>query len=474
MNDLRRQRTLLTIVGLSLASISAKAEVRVDPALPNYQPAPTLTGTISAAGDDDMETLMRGWVALFNQAHPKVEFHLDVDSSATAPKALAAGTAQISFVGRKMIPPELALVSKAWGHEPLPVIVSGGTYDDKEMTHAEVVWVNPANPIRGLTLAQLDAVYGTQRRRGAARPANTWGDLGLTGEWAGKPIHAFRYKSVGASEFFKETALKGGPWRENVKFFDNVRDVPPAVVKDRYSIGLAGLGFAKGSEARAVPIAVTMGETFVEPSRDNVASRKYPLSRVVYIYVNKPPGKPANPAIKEFLRAVLSKEGQTIALKEGYLPLSPEIAAGELAKLDSPYVNAADNKIYAQTLLNEVAAKNPDLFVVGFHGVLPGAKVSTVIASNLNRVGKKDDDDDVAAAKESKIICGPRLDDPTKFEVEMPMKDSSGRVIGALSFIYPFHEGAEVALFARSVALRDGLAKKIPSFPALLKPSLIP
>ena len=139
---------------------------------------------------------------------------------------------------------------------------------------------------------------------------------------------------------------------------------------------------------------------------------------------------------------------------------------------EPPYINAADNKICAQTLLNEVARENPDLLVIGFHGVVPGAKISTVIASNLDRVGKQDDDDDVAAAHESKTICGPRRDNPNKFEVEMPLKDASGNVIGALSLIFPYlADGDEVKIFARSVAIRNGLAKKIPSFGALLKPT---
>ena len=140
------------------------------------------------------------------------------------------------------------------------------------------------------------------------------------------------------------------------------------------------------------------------------------------------------------------------------------------ASAEPPYINATDNKIFAQTLLNEVVKENPDLLVVGFHGVLPGAKDSTVIASNLNRVGKKDDDDDVAAAKEAKTICGPRLDSPNKFEVEMPLKDASGKVIGALSLIFPYHPGDdEVPIFARSVALRNALAKRISSFAALIR-----
>jgi hypothetical protein len=145
--------------------------------------------------------------------------------------------------------------------------------------------------------------------------------------------------------------------------------------------------------------------------------------------------------------------------------------AVQVGHAEPPYTNAADNKIVGQQLLNEVAARHPELLVIGFHAKLPGAANSTVFASNLNRVGKKDDDDDVAAAREAKTICGPRLDNPNKYEVEMPLRDQAGKVIGALSLIYPFHPGGdEVALFARSTAVRDALARKIPSLAALLVP----
>jgi hypothetical protein len=141
-------------------------------------------------------------------------------------------------------------------------------------------------------------------------------------------------------------------------------------------------------------------------------------------------------------------------------------------RAEPPYVNAADNKIFAQTLLNEVVAANPDLIVVGFHGVAPGAKISTVIASNLNRVGKKDDDDDVAAANEAKTICGPRSNDPKKYEVEMPLRDASGQVVGALSLIFKYEaEGDEAKIITRSFALRNTLAKKIPNRAALFVPT---
>jgi phosphate transport system substrate-binding protein len=324
---------LAAMIGMALAPFPLHAEVAVDPALANYAPQAPLTGTISAAGDDDMETLMNGWVAVFRRAHPGVEIRLDVDSTATAAKALAAG-AEIAFVGRKMLDPELAVVVAAWGHQPVPVVVAGGSYDDKNKTHAEFVWVNPANPLQGITLAQLDAIFGDELRQGTPRTITTWGDLGLTGEWADKPIHAFRHRSVGVTQFINETVLKGGTWRKTARLLDKAKEVPPAVAEDKYAIGLAGLGFANGLNVRALPIALSGGGGFVAPTMENIASRRYPLSRVVYLYVNQAPGKPLNPLVAEFLRAVLSKEGQLAAVRDGFLPLSHDEVIGAMASLN--------------------------------------------------------------------------------------------------------------------------------------------
>ena len=315
-----------------LSAMSGHADVEVDPALPHYKPAAPLSGTFTAAGDDDMETLMRAWLALFHAAHPSVDFQLDVETSATAPKALAERTSQATFVGRLMVEEESDLVKKAWGYDPISAAVAGGTYADREMTHAEMVWVHPDNPIRGLTLAQLDGIFGRDLRTGS-RPVRTWGDLGLTGDWAERPIHALRYKSIGAGEFFRSDVLQGGEWNPAARFLGNVRDVLPIVARDKDAIGLAGMGFRTGNAVRAVPIARSEGEPAIEPTLDAVASRSYPLSRVVYFYVDRRRGKGMAPIMTEFMRVVLSFEGQSAALQNGYLPLSAKIVAQERAKL---------------------------------------------------------------------------------------------------------------------------------------------
>ena len=321
------------VATLGLVPFLTAAEIHVDPALPGFAPSSPLTGNISATGDDDMQSLMESWETLFNQSYPSVTVRLDVSSSAKAGQNLAAG-AEMAFVGRKLLDDELAIVTHAWGYPPTLVVVAGGSYDDKDMTHAEMVWVNPANPIRGLTLAQLDAIFGEERKRGAPRAVKTWGDLGLTGDWADKLVHAFRHRSVGVTQFINEVVLKNGPWRKDVSVLDKAKEVPPLVARDKYAIGLAGIGFAKSVDVRAVPISPSADQSFVAPTLENVANRSYPLSRVIYIYVNKPPGAPITPLVREFLRAILSKDGQEAALHEGFLPLSCDLANVELAKIN--------------------------------------------------------------------------------------------------------------------------------------------
>ena len=308
------------------------AQTALDSALPAYTPSGSIRGSLTAAGDDDMEDLMRAWAAQFEKLQPGLELTLQVDSTATAAKALAGGV-PLAFVGRKMLAPELAMVTSAWGYPPTAITVAGGTFDDRDETHAEAVWVNAQNPLRGLTLAQLDAIYGAERRSGAPEPIRTWGDLGLTGEWAGRAVHAFRHRSVGVTQFLSETVLQNGSWRTDMIIVDKPKAVMAAVAADLSAIGTAGLGFAPVPGTRLVPIARSGSGPWITPTLATVASRQYPLSRVIYFYINKRANVPLEPAAREFLRMVLSREGQEIALKQGFLPLPGTMVRDGLASL---------------------------------------------------------------------------------------------------------------------------------------------
>jgi phosphate transport system substrate-binding protein len=324
----------LLSAGLALlaATVLRAAPASVDPGLPEYVPAALPPGSFAAAGDDDMEDVMRAWVGQFKHAHPGRDIALTVDSTATAAKAMAQG-ADLAFVGRKMLAPELAVVAGAWGYAPTAIIVAAGSFDDRDKTHAEAVWVNARNPISGLSLDQLDAIYGAERRRGAARAASTWGDLGLQGEWASHPVHAYRHRSVGVTQFVAEMVLRDGPWNPAVTLADKPKAVMAAVAADPDAIGFAGLGFAPVAGTRLIPVAGADGRR-ITPTRETVRAGEYPLSRVIYFYLRKKPGAAVDPAVREFLREVLSREGQLTAVQQGFLPLPAAAAAAELAKLD--------------------------------------------------------------------------------------------------------------------------------------------
>ena len=327
-------RTLLATGALATGALASSAASVETPALPSYQPVAPLKGTFTAVGDDDMEGLMKGWLALFRQSHPDVTVRLDIRTSASAPQALADGTAQLSFVGRRMRDSEAAPVTKAWGHEATPIIVAAGTYSDKEMTHAEMVFVHSGNPLRRITFTQLEAIFGEHPRRGAGKQFKTWGDLGLTGEWKDRPIHSIRYNTIGGPLFLQDTVLNGGPWAEPTKMVANASEVLPVVEADKYAIGTSGIGFAKGRNVQVLAVAADDSAPAVEPTLENVTNRTYPLARVVYMFVNKEPNKPLDPAIREFLRCVLSKEGQLKAKSAGYLPLPRDMVKVELRKVN--------------------------------------------------------------------------------------------------------------------------------------------
>ena len=207
-------------------------------------------------------------------------------------------------------------------------------------TATSVIFVDKDNPIKGLTLAQLDAIYSKTRNRGY-KEVNTWGDLGLTGEWAALPIKLYGLKHPNGIEWFlKLTALQGGDYKDNIKFVKGKGFTHAFnVAAEEMATSPGGLTYAllanRTPNVRVVPLAASEGEPFLAPTLQNVYTHKYPLSRFVYIFINKAPGKPIEPKTKEFLKAVLSKEGQDIVAKEGvYIPLTAEIVKEELAKLE--------------------------------------------------------------------------------------------------------------------------------------------
>ncbi len=299
--------------------------VAVDPALASYQKASGISGNLSSVGSDSMNNLMTLWGERFSSLYPNVKLQVEGKGSSTAPPALIEGTAQFGPMSRPMKSTEIDAFEKKHGYKPTEMKTA---YD------ALAIFVHKDNPLEKLTLAQADAVFSKTRRRGATKDAPTWGDLGLTGDWALRPVSIYgRNSASGTYGFFKEHVLKNGDYKDQVKEQPGSASVVQGLTSDRFGIGYSGIGY-RTSGVRTVPLAEADGGAFSSGSYEDVVSGAYPLARYLYVYVNRAPGKPLDPLLKEFLKLVLSKEGQEVVVKDGYLPLPPNIVQQELAKLE--------------------------------------------------------------------------------------------------------------------------------------------
>ena len=303
----------------------AAAAVKVDPAIPAYQKTSGVSGSLSSIGSDTMNNLMTLWGESFSRLYPNVKLQVEGKGSSTAPPALISATAQFGPMSRQMKPTEIDEFEKKFGYKPTELRTS---FD------ALAVYVHKDNPLASLTLAQADAIFSKTRKRGAVKDASTWGDLGLAGDWAARPISIYgRNSASGTYGFFKEHVLKNGDYKDTVKEQPGSASVVQGVTNDRYGVGYSGIGY-RTSGVRIVPLAESDGGATSEGSYEDVVSKKYPLARFLYLYVNKAPGKPLDPLIKEFLKLVYSREGQEVVVKDGYLPLTAAIVTEELRKLD--------------------------------------------------------------------------------------------------------------------------------------------
>jgi phosphate transport system substrate-binding protein len=303
----------------------ATGAVAVDPALPEYRPTSGISGNLGSVGSDTMNNLMTLWGETFSRSYPNVRLQVEGKGSSTAPTALIEGTAQFGPMSRPMKPTEIDAFEKKYGYKPTEVRTS---HD------ALAIFVNRDNPLDKLTLAQADAVFSKTRRRGAAQDITTWGQLGLTGEWANRPISLYgRNSASGTYGFFKEHTLNNGDFKDTVKEQPGSASVVQGVTSDRHGIGYSGIGY-RTSGVKVVPLAEKDGATPSSGSYEDVVAGTYPLARYLYIYVNKAPGKPLDPLAREFLKLVLSRQGQEVVVKDGYLPLTAAIASQELKKLE--------------------------------------------------------------------------------------------------------------------------------------------
>jgi phosphate transport system substrate-binding protein len=298
----------------------AAGTVQVDSALPEYQATSGISGTLSSVGSDTMNNLMTLWGETFSRSYPNVRLQVEGKGSSTAPPALISGTAQLGPMSRPMKPSEVDAFEKKYGYKPTEVRTS---FD------ALALFVNRDNPLEKLTLAQADAIFSKTRRRGQAQDVTRWGQLGLTGEWAERPISLYgRNSASGTYGFFKEHVLGNGDFKDTVKEQPGSASVVQGITSDRYGVGYSGIGY-RTSGVKTVALAEKDGGTFSSGSYEDVVSGAYPLARFLYVYVNKAPGKPLDPLVREFLKLILSKQGQEVVVKDGYLPLTATIASEE-------------------------------------------------------------------------------------------------------------------------------------------------
>lgn len=312
--------TLLTISASSLFASPLKVDVNIG----DYIKVQGVAGNLNSVGSDTLNNMMTFWAEGFRKKYPNVNIQIEGKGSSTAPPALIEGTSQIGPMSRQMKNKEVQKFEAKYGFKPTTIGVA---------LDSLAVFINKDNPIDGLSLPQVDAIFSKTTKGGLAN-ALTWGDVGLSGTWANKPISLYgRNSASGTYGYFKKKALFKGDYKDSVKEQPGSASVVLGVTEDKAGIGYSGIGY-KTSGVKAIALSKKKGGTKYEPNYANVMNGKYPLGRMLYVNVVKEPNKPLPTLVKEFLKFVLSKEGQEIVIKDGYLPLTAEIVQEQLALLD--------------------------------------------------------------------------------------------------------------------------------------------
>ena len=325
---------LLTGVVCAGASVRAAEPALVEPAaglplvdarLPGYERTEGVAGTLSSVGSDTMVNLMTLWAEAFQRIYPNVAIQVQGAGSATSPPALIEGTARFGPMSRRMKAREIEAFEARHGYRPTSIRVA---------VDALAVFVHRDNPLEGAALTELDAIFSATRRCGHPRAIERWGQLGLSGPWADRPIQLFGRNSVsGTYGYFKDAALCKGDFRATVAEQPGSASVVQAVAASPSAIGYSGIGY-RTSGIRPLPIARRPGLPFVAATPENATDGSYPLARYLYLYINKRPDTPLTPMEREFVRMVLSRRGQALVVKDGYVPLPAQIARRELSRLE--------------------------------------------------------------------------------------------------------------------------------------------
>lgn len=313
------------LAGLTIFTGAAQAELKVDASVPEYKAVSGVSGNLSSIGSDTLANLMTFWAEEYKRQYPSVNIQIQAAGSSTAPPALTNGISNLGPMSRKMKSKEIESFEKRRGYRPVAIRVA---------IDALAVYVNKDSPVKGMTIPEVDAIFSSTRKCGGDSDITKWGDLGLTGSWASRPIQLYGRNSVsGTYGYFKKKGLCKGDFKKNVNEQPGSASVVQSITSSLNGIGYSGIGY-KTSGVRAIPLAKRAGKPYVAATPENAINKTYPLSRFLYIYVNKHPEKPLPPLEKEFIKLVLSKVGQQIVIKDGYIPLPNKVVQKELKKLD--------------------------------------------------------------------------------------------------------------------------------------------
>lgn len=326
LNLMRIARFMIGATVLVIATIDATGqEVQVDPKLPDYQPVAGVSGRIKSVGSDTMNNMMTLWSEGFQQYYPNVRIEIEGKGSSTAPPALIEGTANFGPMSRKMKADEVNEFEKKFGYKPVQL----GTSIDML-----AVYVNKDNPIEKLTLPEVDAIFSSTRKLGAADDITAWGQLGLTGDFTNSDISLYgRNSASGTYGFFKKNVLGKGDYKDSVQEQPGSATVVNSVANNKFGVGYSGIGY-KTADVRAVALAKDGDSDAIAAIPDNAYSGTYPLARLLWLSVNHKPGSQLDPLRREFLKYVFSRQGQEDVLKDGYFPVSAALCAKYLNMVD--------------------------------------------------------------------------------------------------------------------------------------------
>ncbi len=324
MRFMKKMALSAGVVALGLIA-TVQAKTKVDAALNEYVKVSGVSGNLSSVGSDTLANLMTLWAEEYKRQYPNVNIQIQAAGSSTAPPALTESTSNLGPMSRKMKSRELSAFEKKFGYKPTAIAVA---------IDALAVFVNKDNPVRGLTIPQVDAIFSKNRKCGYPTAIQKWSDLGLQGSLGNASIQLYGRNSVsGTYGYFKKHALCKGDYKDAVNEQPGSASVVQSVSTSINAIGYSGIGY-KTSGVKAVALTKKAGKPFIAATTENAINGKYPLARFLYIYVNKKPGQPLGPLEKQFLTMVLSKAGQQVVVKDGYIPLPAKVAAKQLKLLE--------------------------------------------------------------------------------------------------------------------------------------------